>query len=119
MGMIDLVGFRQRFPEFVATTDDTVNFWITEADSFFDQTRWEDLLTSGSAYWVAHNLKLAADDAANPLLDDATMKKVGDIAKSRDPKLIDKQTDNPYMRTKYGQRYMYYAKLVGIGATAV
>lgn len=119
--MIDLVGFRARFPEFTQATcpDDTVNFWIGEADAMFDPCRWDDLLDRGSAYWVAHSITVAKDDATKPFIDDATMKKVGDISKSRDPKLMLEQAKNPYMRTKYGQRYWQLAQMVGAGSYSV
>ena len=117
-----LADFRANFPEMDALyTDAQVNNWLTLATPFFDQCRWDDLLFMGMQYWVAHMLQMSTANAANvgKPFDDAVMKKVGDIAKSRDPKLLQLQMENTYMRTPYGQQYVMYRQLVGIGGFSV
>lgn len=114
-----LADFRAQFPELSAKTDAQVNLWLGQSDPFFDQGRWDDMLFIGMLYWVAHQLVVVTANAGTQLIDDSVMKKVGDIAKSRDPTLILKLAQNPYLRTAYGQQYLDYQRLVGIGGFAV
>jgi hypothetical protein len=107
------------FPEFQVTTDAVIQFWIDKSVPFFNAERWDDLLDQGVGNWVAHSITLTKANAGQQITDDAIMKKVGDIQKSRDASLMLKQADNPYMRTTYGQQYLYYMRYVGAGGTAV
>jgi hypothetical protein len=114
--------FKTRFPEFTSETDQRVQLFIDDAASFFDVERWDDLYEVGVAYFVAHELAQAnAATAAGGQAgagDDLTTK-VGDVSVTRDTTLLNKQANDPFMKTAYGQKYKSYARLVGTGGVAV
>lgn len=115
-----LADFRALFPELATSVADTqFQFWLTQSAPIFDQDRWDDLLFLGMLYWIAHSATLGSANATQQTFDDSTTKKVGDIMKSRSDKLMQLQADNPYYRTTYGQQYLYYQQLVGMGGFAV
>jgi hypothetical protein len=107
------------FPELSTYTDDQVNMWLNQATPFFDPDRWDDLLFLGMLYWTAHQLVISKANSTQQLTDDGLTKKVGDISKTRDTELMNKQADDPYYRTGYGQMYRSYAQLAGMGGVAV
>lgn len=116
--------FKTRFPEFASETDERVQMFIDDADPLFDVERWGDLYAVGVAYLVAHEMALANAQTAQggsvaAMNNDDLTTKVGDVQVTKDTSLLNKQAENPYMRTMYGQKYLYYRKLVGIGAVAV
>lgn len=116
--------FKARFPEFDHETSPRIQLFIDEAAAFFDVARWDALYPVGLANLVAHELTLAnlqtvqAAGAAALGNDDASVR-VGDVSVSKDGALLKAQAENPYLRTMYGQRYLSYRKLIGIGACAV
>lgn len=114
-----LSDFRAMFPELSAKSDNQVNLWLGNATPVFNLERWDDLLFMGMLYWTAHQLVVATANAGQQLVDDGVMKKVGDIAKTRDATIMNKQADNPMYRTYYGQQYLYYQKIVGVGGISV
>lgn len=116
--------FKARFPEFSSETDDRVQLFINDADPLFDQARWDDLYPVGLANLVAHELVVANEQTAaagkiSRLANDTLTKKVGDVQVGKDTMLLNKQAENPYMRTSYGQKYLNLRKLVGMGGVAV
>lgn len=116
--------FKVRFPEFASETDQRVQLFIDDADPLFDQERWGDLYPAGVANLVAHELALAnaqtaqGGSVASINTDDLTTK-VGDVQVTKDTMLLNKQAENPYLRTFYGQKYLNYRKIVGLGAVSV
>lgn len=116
---VTVAQFRAQFPEFSYVTDAVIQNWITKATPFFDPIRWDDLLNLGVMYWVAHQITLATANATQPLTDDSTMQKAGDVSYQRDSRLVNAQAEDPYMRTTYGQMYRYYMRYVGAGAIAL
>ena len=106
-------------PEFSSLSESTFNAWLANATPFFNQTRWAYLLTLGVCYWIAHSITLATANSVQPMTDDTSMQKAGDVSYQRDSKLVNAEAANPYMRTTYGQQYYSYAKMVGAGATAL
>jgi hypothetical protein len=117
--MPTLAQFRLQFPEFASTPDATILNWLALADPFFDQARWGTWLTLGVLYWVAHQIKLASQNALNGFTDDTTSQREGDVGFSRDSKLVNDEAHNPYLQTVYGQQYYRYARMVGAGAIAL
>lgn len=116
--------FKARFPEFSSETNDRVQLFINDADPLFDQARWDDLYPVGLANLVAHelvvaNVQTAAAGQIGKLSNDTLTKKVGDVQSGKDSMLLNKQAENPYMRTTYGQKYLNLRKLVGAGGVAV
>lgn len=111
--------FVAAFPEFATLPESTFNFWLANATPFFNQGRWADLLTLGVCYWIAHSITLANANSVQPMTDDTSGQKAGDVSYQRDSKLVNAEADDPYMRTTYGQQYRAYMKMVGAGATAL
>lgn len=115
--------FKARFPEFASETDQRVQLFIDDADPLFDQERWGDLYPAGVANLVAHELVMAnqrvAQGSSASLNNDDLTTKVGDVQVAKDTMLLNKQADNPYLRTFYGQKYLSYRKIVGLGAVSV
>lgn len=114
--------FTTMFPELAAKVNEAkFTFWLSLSDPQFDQGRWDDLYFVGVLYWIAHSATVGTLNAGNPsgAFDDTIMKKVGDVQKQRAAELIMMQANDPYMRTIYGQQYLYYASLVGMGGVAV
>lgn len=116
--------FKTQFPEFAAETDARVQLFIDRAAPYFDVDRWGDLYPDGVAYYVAHELTLANAQAAQggsvqALTNDTLTKKVGEVQITKDTGLLNKQADNPFFRTLYGQKYLYLRRQVGMGALSV
>lgn len=115
------VEFKVWFPEFTSTADATVSLWLTRADPWFDVTRWDSFYSEGLANWVAHQLTIAARQAAETAAGgvgpgDITSKSVGDVSVTRSAAIVERQASDPMLRTTYGQRYAELRDLVGIGA---
>jgi hypothetical protein len=53
------------------------------------------------------------------MTNDNLSKKVGDVQVTKDTGLLNKQADNPFYRTLYGQKYLYLRKQVGGGGLSV
>jgi hypothetical protein len=111
--------FQAQFPEFASTSQTLIQTWITASVTFFNTDRWDDLLDLGVAYWVAHQIVDAQQDAIAPVTDDTVMQKEGDVSYQRDSVLVNRIADNPYLSTKYGRKYLYYMKFVGAGGVAL
>jgi hypothetical protein len=115
--------FTTMFPELADKVDESkFNFWLSLSDEQFDQCRWDGLYFVGVLYWIAHSATagtLTGSTGANAAFDTTIMKKVGDVQKQRSAELLKMVADDPYMSTLYGQQYLYYAGLVGMGGIAV
>lgn len=116
--------FKTLFPEFSAETDARVQLFIDRAAPHFDVERWGDLYPDGVAYFVGHELALANAQAAQggsvqAQTNDTLTKKVGEVQITKDTGLLNKQADNPFFRTLYGQKYLYLRKQAGKGALSV
>jgi hypothetical protein len=115
--------FKSRFPAFASEPNARVDSYFARAVPYFDVERWGGFYSDGVAGWVAHNIVLdnaaERDSTTDPDTGDVTEKHVGPVGMSRDSQLMNKQADNPYYSTKYGQRYLRLARLVGAGGTAV
>lgn len=116
--------FKTLFPEFASESDARVQLFIDRAAPHFDTDRWGDLYPDGIAYLVAHELALANAQAAQgggvqAMTNDNLTKKVGDVSVTKDTGLLNKQAENPFYRTLYGQKYLYLRRQAGIGALSV
>jgi len=95
-------------------SDADVEAQLLLADEWFDVARWGGHYLEGVANWVAHSLvinsiPLSADDGLE------VSKSVGDTSYSLHSGLVERQADAQELRTRYGQRYLQLAALVGIG----
>jgi hypothetical protein len=111
--------FQAQFPEFASTPQTLIQTWLTASVPFFNTDRWDDLLDLGVAYWVAHQIVAAQQNAAAQTTDDTIMQKEGDVSYQRDSVLVNRIADNPYLSTPYGKQYLYYMKFVGAGGIAL
>jgi hypothetical protein len=115
--------FIVNFPAFAAETPARIQSFIDRADPFFDVARWGDLYSEGLGNFVAHSLFQANLAASNPgsvgTSGLAIKKKVGDVEVGYSDAIQTKVLSNPYLKTAYGQQYLYLLRTVGIGATAV
>jgi Protein of unknown function (DUF4054) len=116
--------FKIQFPEFAGEADARVQLFIDKADPHFDAERWRTMYSDGVANFVAHSLALANAQSAQggsvaAMTNDNLNKKVGDVQVTKDTGLLNKQADNPFYRTLYGQQYLYLRKQVGMGALSV
>lgn len=114
--------FKTRFPEFASETDPRIQFFIDDAAPFFDVERWDDLYEIGIAYFVAHelslsNARIAAGGAA--AADDETSVTAGDLSYTRSAMLVAAQSENEYLKTAYGQKYLKFSKRIGKGGVAL
>ena len=85
-------------PALEAVSDAIVDAQILMSDAYFDVTRWGDFYAEGLACWVAHNLTVGS-------VSDATMLK--------------QIPANPYVRTVWGQRYLFLVDQIGMGGMVV
>ena len=116
--------FKTQFPEFASESDARVQLFIDRAAPYFDVDRWGALYPDGVAYYVAHELTLANAQTAQgggvqAMTNDNLTKKVGDVQVTKDTGLLNKQADNPFYRTLYGQKYLFLRKQAGVGALSV
>ncbi len=112
--------FRTVIPALSGETDATINAVLALSTPWFNLDRWGAFLTEGLANWVAHNIVTGRHTNAAGMLTagDATDKQVGSVRVSRGETLLKAQIEDPFMRTVYGQRYRYLARLAGMGGIA-
>lgn len=114
--------FKARYPAFTSVADATVQIYLDEAATLLDVCRWDELYSQGQGLLTAHELTLNAatqSTQTSGVADDMSVQKAGDVSYTRDASLLAKQMENPYMRTTYGQRYLYLLAQVGSGIMAV
>lgn len=116
--------FKIRFPAFVAEPEARVQMFIDDADPAFNVCYWGGFYEVGLANYVAHNLAIAnylatVGSSAAKMSTDTIEKKVDMVSVKKSEILINAAASNPYMRTQYGQQYLYYLDLIGVGAVAV
>jgi hypothetical protein len=115
--------FKIRFPQFTSETDERVQLFITDAAPFFDVSRWGDFYAEGIANFVAHNLVVAnsEEDAPTDEVDGgvATTETFGRISTTRSSTSADAVAKDPVLSTRYGRRYAYLRRLVGMGGIMV
>lgn len=117
--------FRTAFPAFADATawpDPYVQAVINRLPNYFDTGRWGVWLADGQGNWVAHEL------ATNPPLEsgasagtagsdgDVSSKRIGTESINRDAGRLKAEADNPYQLTKYGRKYLWLARMAGVGA---
>lgn len=112
--------FAAIFPEFSDIPMESVQKQIDMAQPYFNAARWGSFLSEGMGNLIAHQLALSAQNSSsNGLSSDATKKRVGDVEVMNSDAMLLKKAENPYMRTLYGQRYLYLMKLIGAGVIVV
>jgi hypothetical protein len=122
---VDVGEFRDDFPAFADASvwpDDFVGRVIARSVNYFDIARWGVWLEDGQGNWVAHELATNPPEetgttAGTAQTDgDVSTKRVGSVSVSRDAGRLKAVADNPYQATKYGRKYLWLAKMAGVGA---
>lgn len=115
--------FKAFFPQFTLETTERVQSFLDLAVPYFNVPRWGDFYSEGLANFVAHSIVIANFEATQSTsqtnANDVTEKHVGPVGMSRDSALLNLQAKVPFMRTTYGQRYMYLRRKIGLGGFAV
>lgn len=121
--------FKVFYPEFVNESDTRIQLYLDEAVNTMDQCRWSNWYERGLGLYTAHQIAIANHNAsiasgvagagAVSGANDWTSKSVGDVSVGRDASIAAKQVENPWLRTTYGQQWVYYRNLAGVGAVAV
>lgn len=127
---LDVATFRAQFPEFGSSADftnDQVQFWLTNAYRFINADRWGSSTDMGASLFAAHNLVLEAraqkEAAAGGIPGAATgmvsSKSVGGVSLGYDTSSVAEENGGHWNLTVYGQRYLRFAKMFGIGPVVV
>lgn len=127
---VTVAEFRANFPEFssqVTYPDSLVNFWLTFALRLLNQCRWLDIYTMGVQLFVAHNLALekqAQDSAKTGATPGVTTgpvsgKGVGKVRVDYASAEATISGAGHWNLTTYGTRYLYFARIVGMGPIQV
>lgn len=120
--MLTLSDFRLLFPAFASVDEATVNAQIALSAPYFDAIRWGQMLKEGMGNYVAHSLAMNAlltKPNSTGMADNTLSQKVGEVQVQNSDSMLQMQAKNPFMRTTYGQRYMYLLKIVGAGMIAI
>jgi hypothetical protein len=117
--------FRQLYPAFSDPkiyTDEQIAFWINQAtvNPPIDPYRWGQFYNLGIMLWIAHNLMYQA--YAAKLAKTGTMgtgiassKSVNGVSLSYDLGFGSEMDAGWYGTTPYGNEFLYYARLAGMG----
>lgn len=124
---VTAASFRGIYPAFASTTtypDAQVTYWISYADRLlYDTVRWSDMRDDGIMMVVAHQLVLAARDAAAAAAGGApgsaagavSSKSVGGVSVSYDTSAAVLESGGYWNLTSYGIQFWQLARIVGIG----
>lgn len=123
---MDIVTFRQQFPEFKdedTYPDPMVELWMGLGKNLLPLDRWQDLYDMGVALVTAHHLVIALRDqkaaemggAAGGLTGMVSSKSVDSVSVSYDFSAITMSDIGHWGMTSYGIRLMTFARYVGAG----
>lgn len=111
-------------PNGTLSSDSTyVQTFCTRSDSYFDQDRWGDFYSEGAAYLIAHLITIDQAEGAQTVgqveANDTTGERIGPISVTRHADAVMAQVKDPFMRTTYGQHYVYLRRQIGLGGMVV
>jgi hypothetical protein len=117
--------FRTEFPPFANTTlytDESIEFWLRQVTVYppIDAHRWGQFYNLGLRLWVAHNLmymSYANSRAATGQVGSgiATSKSVNGVSVGYDLNFGQEMNAGWYGTTPYGNQFLYYLRLAGMG----
>jgi len=121
--MADLASFRADFPEFAASPDARVNFWLVIASKMLNVDRWGDLIDHGQELFVAHHLALDAENAAAAALGGAVGQNAGPLSSQSVDKVseafdtgVSSIADAGHWNlTTYGTQFYALWRMMGVG----
>jgi hypothetical protein len=116
--------FRAMFPEFndpVAYPDATIEMWISLCP--IDPCIWGSMYNLGQGLWTAHELKkFGPANGTGGLAQKGgpvQSKSVGPVSVSYDLTLGKEEGAGSYNNTIYGQQFIHWARLLGMGPIQV
>lgn len=120
---MDTATFKTIFPEFSATADPTITFFITVGEGLLNAERWDDQLDYGLALFTAHHVAIANKDytasvagaAPGAVQGVVTSKSVDKVSVSYDGTLGSYEGAGFWNQTNYGVRFYQLARMVGAG----
>jgi hypothetical protein len=119
---IDIIAFRQNFPEFADTTkypDAMLTFWSSIGDKQLNVRKWGTLRDQGLMLLTAHYAVLAAQNASSLVPGEntgvITSESAGGVSVSMDTSSVVEQDAGLYNRTTYGSMFIRLTRIVGIG----
>ena len=109
-------GFKTRFPEFAAVSDDRIQLFLDDANTEVDEATWGDYYERGNYYLAAHLLSIAtatAGGSSTGAIGSIIKKKVGDIELGySDAYPIGSYYYGYFKNTAYGIEYLRLYDLV-------
>ena len=130
--MFDKASFRAAFPEFADNArypDAMLDFWsgIGERLMFPQQHRWDTVYDYGLQLFVAHNITLAAQNAASgasggvpgSVSGPISSKAVGSVSVSYDSASTIEPSAGHWNLTSYGKSLIHLARMIGAGGIQV
>lgn len=124
---MDLAQFRLDFPEFSDTSrfpDPSLTFWSGMGERLISADRFGDLYTQAVELFTAHNITLAAQNAAASAAGGLpggaggpiSSKAVGSVNVSYDNASVMLPNAGHWNQTVYGRQYIQLVRLIGQGA---
>lgn len=113
--------FRIAFPAFVDQKESDIQRHINAAVPYFDTGLWGDRYEEGVGCFVAHRILCEAADAKPGAAfgTDVSAKTIAGVSKVKAGEMLMKEMEDPFQRTRYGQRYSAMAEQVGMRAVAI
>ena len=105
--------FRARYPAFDETTDDRINYWLTDAQRNVEKSVFGPDYDLAQMLWAAHNLVLAGDGGATEIANlpaGVTQMRSGSLSLSFDNATVAAQASGTWMATKYGAQFLALLK---------
>jgi len=115
--MVTLAGFKERFPEFSTVSDERIQIFLDDS-SLMIGTNWGKLQDLGTYYLTAHNLEIAEQSAGGDsgAMNPVSNESVGSVSTGYATNTSDKESNQYYMSTTYGQRYLELRSRIAVGA---
>lgn len=124
---MNIGAFRTAFPEFANTTtypDSMINFWAGLAEMQVRPCVWKNCTTQGVQLYVAHEITLAAQNAAAAAVGGtpgnqggiASSKTVGSVSVGYDSASTSEKNAGWWNLTNYGRQFFRLAQIFGAGA---
>lgn len=128
--MFDKAAFRAAFPEFADTVrypDAMLNFWAGIGERLLIAHRWAAVYDYGLQLFVAHNITLAAQNAASGASGGVpgsasgpiSSKAVGSVSVSYDSASTIEPNAGHWNLTSYGKSLIHLARMIGAGGIQV
>lgn len=125
---MDIAQFRLDFPEFTSTVrypDSQITFWATVAEKMVRSCVWKDMYATGVKLYVAHEITLAAQNAATATNGGfpgsapsgiTNSKTVGNVSVGYDTQSTVEKNAGWWNLTIYGRQFYRLTQLFGAGA---